>query len=44
MIKKSLSTLMKRDVGNYFRGYFLSTTPSYMIITNILKTINLEEQ
>ena len=28
----------------YFGGYFLSITKCYMIITNILKTINLEEQ
>ena len=28
----------------YFRGVFSSTTKSYMVISNIFKTINLEEQ
>ena len=33
-----------RQSHTIFSGVFLSTTESYMIITNIFKTINLEEQ
>ena len=35
--------MMKRVEGNIVGGILL-TAESYMIITNILKTINLEEQ
>ena len=33
-----------KEAKAIFSGVYLSTTESYIIITNILKTINLEEQ
>ena len=43
LFKMSQSILMKRGKGNML-GVFLSTADSYVIITNILKTIDSEEQ
>ena len=43
IFKTSWSTLKGRGEVK-FSGVFLSTTECYMIITNILKTIDLEEQ